>query len=252
MVGAHRVDQGLVDRHVADAVADRVDPCRGSDLRAGKRDGVRDHGHVLPVRGAYDGRQRRLVHAVQIATPTVAPAIGEDLDDVGAITQRFFDSARRSAGSRDLDREPAAPAIFGAVAAGHAEANRKSQMRRDDLSRCDHRADRRDHLARDREIRRAGHPGEQIAGIGLAEIVGTGERRRPEMRVQIVQAGQQRQPARVDHPGAARRAHPRRNRNDAITTQQHVGDDGGCAGAVEDAGAADQRRLRIDRGLAAE
>ena len=246
-VRLHQADELVVDQGVADAVAERVDARSGGDLGALQRNRVGEDGNVLGMGALHDRLERRQVHAVEIGRAAVAPAVGEHLDGVRTVGEGTSHRDLGRARCRRLHGEEVAPAIFGAVAAGHPHADGQAEVRRLDLARARHLADRLQHLAGDREIGDGGDPVGEVARIGLAEIVGRREAGRAQMGVEIVQAGDERHAARVDDAAAADGAHLRPDRDDAVAADQDVAGTRGRAGAVEDMGAADQDR-RFRRG----
>ena len=117
------------------------------------------------------------------------------------------------------------------------------QVRRRDPRRTGHLADRREHFARDARSRsRWSRRGADSRHRPWADRRGRrspGERKwvwrscRPGIRVM---------PRARRRAAAARRAQARPDRDDPVARDQHVGDRGRRAGAVEDPGAADQGR----------
>ena len=243
----HQRDQLRIDRRVADAVPQRIDPGGGGDLRPRQRDTMGNHRQSRRMRIRDDRRQRRHVHAGQVGRAAIAPAIGEHLDDVGLVRQRGPHRDMRGARGGRGQREEAAPAIFGAMPARHPQPDGEVQPRRRGGAIGGDGADRVQHLARQRKVVGAGNPVRQMRGPRLAQVVGTAIARCAQMGVQVMQPGQQRQPARIDHPRPARSLQPRPDRGDPVADDQHVARHRRRAGPVEHPRAADQHRLAPPR-----
>jgi hypothetical protein len=212
-------------------------------MRAPSSDyGVSDDRNAGRVRPRDDGPQRRQIHAVEIGHSAVAPAVGEDLDNVRPVGEGAVHREVGGARRRRLHGEEVAPARARCRARRNADADREREVRR--LTAPEPVISRigRDHLARDREVDGSGDAVDEVRGIGLAEIVRARRGRGAQMRVEVVEAGQQGQAARFDDAGTRGRAGAGRPRRSARPHQHVVGPP--AAGAVEDVGAADQEAAR--------
>lgn len=153
----------------------------------------------------------------------------------------------RGAWRRRGQREETAPAIFGAMPARHAQPDGEVQPRRRDAAIGRDGADRLKHLARQRKVVGAGDAVHQMRCPCLAQIVGTAIAGRAQMGVQVVQARQQCQPARIDHPRATRTRQPPPHPHDSVARHQHVARHRRRAGPVEHPRAPDQHHVAATR-----
>ncbi len=155
-----------------------------------------------------DGGERRLVHSVEVGRAAVAPAVGEHLDDVGPVGEGARHGEPGGARSRSLERERAAPAIFGAVPVRHAKPDGELETRRGSESEPLISRIGASISPETREVVHRGDAVDQIGRPGLAEIVGHVEGGGAQMGVEVVQAGDQGQAAGVDQPAPPRRPQP--------------------------------------------
>jgi hypothetical protein len=125
------------------------------------------------------------------------------------------------------------------------------QIRRGNPAGAGHLANRRQHLARHGEIDHGREAIGKVRGVGFRQVFRAAESRGAQMRVEIVQTGEQRQSACIDDPCPARRAEARPDGGDAVAPDRDVDDAGRAAGSVEHPRTADQDAA-VRRGAEAE
>src|SRR5262249_35707750 len=199
------------------AMRDDVYAGARGDLGPLERDGVGEDFEAVLVRLVDQSRQRLLVHTGHVGRGAVAPAVGEGLDHVGLIGQRAAHGGAGLSRGRDFEREEFAAPAFRAVPARRGYPHGQADARRGDNAGPDQSPHRLEHLAVRAEIHHRGHAAVKIRLQVLRPVVGgAADGRVGQVRVQVKQAGHERQPFGVDDAGAGGQFDFRRDGIDAV------------------------------------
>ncbi len=209
-------------------------------------DGVRHHLEAQLVRFVDQRAQRGLVHRGHVGIDAVAPAVGEDLEQVRLVRgEALHGVARLARRQRELRVEVAAAAL-------HAVAERRGEARRHQHARrIQPRGEQAPHGLELLGVRaqiddRGDAVGEvELQDLGPVEVARAA--RRQQVRVQIEQPGEQRAAFGVDHGNAGGHGGVFARRGDAAVVDEHGHAARRRAAAVDDLRAGDRQPLRRQR-----
>ncbi len=237
-------EQLLVDRGVPDPMHQHVDSRAHGDLRFVQSHRVREHLDAMAVRLLHDRRQGVGAHAGQIGSGSVPPAVGEDLEAVGAVSHQAADGSPTLLGRHHLSGYGFIVPALGAVSAGGAHAEGEVHPGSLEDARAHQPPRRLDHLGRAVEVNDGGDPEVEVRLQEAAVVrLRTPGRLRAEVRVQIEEPRQQGLALGRHHRRARGRLQPGAHGLDALVPDEDVGLDRGLARAVEDLSARDEDRL---------